>query len=533
MLPTKKGSLQLAEGEIMEKPKNLSQSESKSIARALYSASIDALYISKKKIETIAFDVDAANTPDIRTDSREEYIIDIINNLPFDSAILFIGNIIHEFRVRCSSEGPFNEEKRKSWHKLVDIAISRANRILHPYDINIEQNGDVRRNMVTNFSGEDPEAIKKNLNSITHAYIEKNERINVAVTDVHKSLKEQFKFNNYSRRIGGSGEHDTYEWKLFMDESDEKLDRVNCVEYRLHETFPNPIRFVKDRTSRFALSLAGWGNFIVYITIYLNDGTEILDKYDLDLRKPWPLDEPTMYDAKNIGEMNGLIETTTSLLQDKIKTGDFDVFLCHNSEDKLEVKGIGEKLKEVGLLPWLDEWELRPGLPWQEALEKEIEQIKSAAVFVGKKGIGPWQQHELNAFLREFVKRRCPVIPVLLPDAPKEPELPIFLKGMTWVDFRKSERDSIERLIWGITGKRIFDPRLIKTGSTVNPNKEGYRLKEQVFQTIRMLDERTVMTYQQLRDVFPSVHPEDISNVLEELLREGRISGGPEGYRAS
>ena len=39
------------------------------------------------------------------------------------------------------------------------------------------------------------------------------------------------------------------------------------------------------------------------------------------------------------------------------------------------------------------------------------------------------------------------------------------------------------------------------------------------------------MTYQQLREVSPSDHPEDTSNVLEELLRDGRISGGSEGYR--
>ena len=165
---------------------------------------------------------------------------------------------------------------------------------------------------------------------------------------------------------------------------------------------------------------------------------------------------------------NGCIETVSSLLQDKIKTGDFDVFLCHNSEDKLEVKDIGEKVKEEGILPWLDEWELRPGLPWQEALEKEIEQIKSAAVFVGKNGIGPWQQQELTVFLREFVNRKCPVIPVLLPDAPKEPKLPIFLKGMTWIDFRKNERDSIERLIWGITGKRNWIALLKAKNESIN-----------------------------------------------------------------
>ena len=119
-----------------------------------------------------------------------------------------------------------------------------------------------------------------------------------------------------------------------------------------------------------------------------------------------------------------------------------------------KVKEIGEQLMERGILPWLDEWELQPGLPWQRLLEQQIAKIKSAAVFVGKNGIGPWQQQELEAFLREIVKRKRPVIPILLNDAKREPSLPIFLRGMTWVDFRLLNPDPIEQLIWGITGKR-------------------------------------------------------------------------------
>ena len=69
--------------------------------------------------------------------------------------------------------------------------------------------------------------------------------------------------------------------------------------------------------------------------------------------------------------------------------------------------------------------------------------------------MGPWQRHELESFLHEFVDRGCPVIPVLLPDAPKQPMLPVFLKGLTWVDFRVQETDPIERLLWGITGERV------------------------------------------------------------------------------
>jgi hypothetical protein len=57
----------------------------------------------------------------------------------------------------------------------------------------------------------------------------------------------------------------------------------------------------------------------------------------------------------------------------------------------------------------------------------------------------------MRAFLSEFIDRQCPVIPVLLPGA-IAPELPVFLRRMTWVDL--GEGDGIERLIWGITGRK-------------------------------------------------------------------------------
>ncbi|MEH1866763.1 MAG: GUN4 domain-containing protein [Nostoc sp.] len=131
----------------------------------------------------------------------------------------------------------------------------------------------------------------------------------------------------------------------------------------------------------------------------------------------------------------------------------FDVFLCHNSKDKPEVIEIANELTRQGIKPWLDKWELRPGLGWQVLLEEQIENIKSAAVFVGSSGLGPWQSQEMRAFLNEFVERGCPVIPVLLGNTPQQPKLPIFLRGNTWVDFR-TDIEAMENLIWGITGRK-------------------------------------------------------------------------------
>lgn len=155
-----------------------------------------------------------------------------------------------------------------------------------------------------------------------------------------------------------------------------------------------------------------------------------------------------------------------SMLRDKRIRGAFDVFLCHNSVDKSAVKKIGEHLMQFGLLPWLDEWELQPGRSWQRVLEAQISNIKSVAVFVGPDGIGPWQHNELDAFLRQFVKRDIPVIPVLLPECGERPTLPVFLESFTWVDFRKENPNPYHQLVWGVTGQR---PEVLPSGALSQP----------------------------------------------------------------
>ena len=80
---------------------------------------------------------------------------------------------------------------------------------------------------------------------------------------------------------------------------------------------------------------------------------------------------------------------------------------------------------------------------------------KTAAVLVGKDGLGPWENPEMRACLSECVNRGMPVIPVLLRGAAKEPKLPLFLKAFTWVDLRGGLRKAgLDRLEWGITGTK-------------------------------------------------------------------------------
>jgi hypothetical protein len=144
----------------------------------------------------------------------------------------------------------------------------------------------------------------------------------------------------------------------------------------------------------------------------------------------------------------------TSLNNSNTEPESFDVFLCHNSEDKPEIRRIADELIERGIKPWLDEREIRPGTAWQSALDEQIARIRSAAIFIGQSGIGPWQDMEIRAFINEFVERGCPVIPAILPSAEATPPLPILLKNLHYVDFRVPDPDPMKQLLWGITGKK-------------------------------------------------------------------------------
>lgn len=103
----------------------------------------------------------------------------------------------------------------------------------------------------------------------------------------------------------------------------------------------------------------------------------------------------------------------------------FDVFLSHNSTDNAAVERLSVRLEdEAQLKPFLDKWHLVPGDPWQEDLEKALDQSATCAVFLGANGLGAWENEEMRSALNDRVHQRgFRVIPVLLLGAdPQRPE---------------------------------------------------------------------------------------------------------------
>ncbi|MBI4471175.1 MAG: hypothetical protein HY646_00810 [Acidobacteria bacterium] len=94
------------------------------------------------------------------------------------------------------------------------------------------------------------------------------------------------KINNHAELVKTEGSHTWFDWEVFIDEDQSKLEQIDHVTYFLHPTFPDPVRTVRNPENRFALKSRGWGEFDVGVRIVYKDGRSEKLTYSLDLSKP-------------------------------------------------------------------------------------------------------------------------------------------------------------------------------------------------------------------------------------------------------
>lgn len=64
-----------------------------------------------------------------------------------------------------------------------------------------------------------------------------------------------------------------WEWGIYVDGSPDELHKINCVEYTLHRSFPNPVRMVCSPANKFKLTARGWGTFTIPVRVLLKNGS--------------------------------------------------------------------------------------------------------------------------------------------------------------------------------------------------------------------------------------------------------------------
>lgn len=106
------------------------------------------------------------------------------------------------------------------------------------------------------------------------------------------AIKNRLNFTNYSILVDQKDGFDWYDWCVFAAGSKEAIEEVREIEYRLHPTFPDPERIVRDKQTRFALFSAGWGEFTLDIEIVFESGERTESEYHLRLVEDnWPRPE--------------------------------------------------------------------------------------------------------------------------------------------------------------------------------------------------------------------------------------------------
>lgn len=145
------------------------------------------------------------------------------------------------------------------------------------------------------------------------------------------------------------------------------------------------------------------------------------------------------------------------VMAEREKDSVYHVFLSYNRKDVVRVRRLAKRLREQGVLPWLDEDAVLAGDQFAPKIEQIIDTIPVVAVILGAHSLGPWQEQEYYSFLQRFIERRekekrLRLIPVLLPGANGPSDLPAFLRGFTWIDFRehKKEREETNKFVAAI-----------------------------------------------------------------------------------
>ena len=109
-------------------------------------------------------------------------------------------------------------------------------------------------------------------------------------------MSEQYEIRQWQKYEG----ENWWKWGVWLEGSDEALDRVEFVEWTLDPTFPNPVRRVTNRLDKFKLDTAGWGSFPIRARVHTRDGSVHTLNHDLVLESDEP--SPVMRSAEKTSQ---------------------------------------------------------------------------------------------------------------------------------------------------------------------------------------------------------------------------------------
>lgn len=118
------------------------------------------------------------------------------------------------------------------------------------------------------------------------------------------------------------------------------------------------------------------------------------------------------------------------------------LFLSHSHSDKPFARKLAADMRHRGYVVWIDEAEIKVGDSLIQKIREGLDEVDYIAAILSEASLGSeWVQKELDiASNREIDEKRVVVLPLLVEDV----ELPGFLKGKYYCDFRQEENYETE-----------------------------------------------------------------------------------------
>lgn len=113
------------------------------------------------------------------------------------------------------------------------------------------------------------------------------------------------------------------------------------------------------------------------------------------------------------------------------------VFLSHASEDKESfAEPLGRALARLGLQPWLDKWEIKPGDSLvQKIFDEGLARSQAVVVIISEVSVTkPWVREELDSATVSRIQRGTKLIPIRLDKV----EMPEPLAHLAWIDAERT-----------------------------------------------------------------------------------------------
>lgn len=126
------------------------------------------------------------------------------------------------------------------------------------------------------------------------------------------------------------------------------------------------------------------------------------------------------------------------------------VFVCYAREDERFALELAGRIKDSGILVWIDQWDIAEGDDWDRAIDDALYTSPGFLIVLSQTAI---QSNEVRGELRAALNEKKYIFPVLYQDCPRPPRE---LLNIQWTDLRSkglTDETAVQSLVTKIKAK--------------------------------------------------------------------------------